>query len=223
MKLQRIFGFIWLVAIVGEFVETRDLFKFERPYKYYRPRFRDHRQTSAALRRPSVHGHPKRTLFKSPHYYRRQPPSSTWNDEQRYLNPPAEKDPYTIEIEFPKRYKSGQRIKEHRNRNYRLRPEPDYHSEEEDYLEDFEDEAMHLVRMGLRIKAIKGTNPNLRIKVSRDDRIENDVKPVKFVAAVPHLQYNDPPGFFHNFNRENSHNRMPVYFVTEFPEYFPGA
>ncbi|XP_043275257.1 uncharacterized protein [Venturia canescens] len=182
MKLQRIFGFIWLVAIVGEFVETRDLFKFERPYKYYRPRFRDHRQTSAALRRPSVHGHPKRTLFKSPHYYRRQPPSSTW-----------------------------------------LRPEPDYHSEEEDYLEDFEDEAMHLVRMGLRIKAIKGTNPNLRIKVSRDDRIENDVKPVKFVAAVPHLQYNDPPGFFHNFNRENSHNRMPVYFVTEFPEYFPGA
>ncbi|XP_023289372.1 uncharacterized protein LOC111674192 [Orussus abietinus] len=132
--------------------------------------------------------------------------------------------PYTIEIELPRRedksrfYKSGSYHRSHDRGIVR-----DY-VEDEDYLDDDGDVESRVFRAGkkkVRIKVIKGQKPKLRIKISRsDDDLDNEGSNV---TSTTSLSGSVVPTKLEQLEGPSESDWIPLNPFPPFPEHLRGA
>ncbi|XP_003701302.3 uncharacterized protein LOC100881674 [Megachile rotundata] len=166
-------------ALVLETMETDEVYKLMRPYKYYQPRPPKWPRSHAAHKSSRFH-HFKRIPTED--YYSRRPTYYRYSSND--FDGRVENQPCTIVIELPKeesRYGSNYR---QRKRQYERDSVPKYISEE-DYIDEEEEESkvVNVNNKKVQIKTIKGNNPRLHIQISKSDNQKN----IEFVDKPTNL------------------------------------
>ncbi|XP_051154093.1 uncharacterized protein LOC127277226 [Leptopilina boulardi] len=158
-----IFWLFIILMMLERTTQYREQYKRKRPYKigsryrpkpYYRPRW--HPSPRKRYKPPARY-----TYYNThrPHYSRS--PSSYYM-ENDYIEDQSQHQPYVIEIELPKKHgkMNNRYLDRHYDRNVLY---------DDDYLEDDDDYVPKYGHRRFRLKGNKGSNPKLRIKISRVD------------------------------------------------------
>ncbi|XP_063983365.1 uncharacterized protein LOC135165724 isoform X2 [Diachasmimorpha longicaudata] len=167
----RIWFWFALVVVLLELVQLPEARKYMRPWKFHGSKSRWHE------------------LSRGPRYrFKRRPPKyhrSKWYSSRYASQYLADEEPYTIEIELPKHRRRANHLhskmwdKRHR----------DYDDDDEDH-----DKSDLISEKRIRVKWIKGENPKLRIKISRNDS-PSDLGVIDMRNVTPDAGYHSEHDF----------------------------